>query len=671
MRLIPKCNIARVALLPLGIAFTGCLPKRATPALEPVPDQRASMAELARTNGCRAPETLSVEFANRYDFPSQRCKDRAAALVKRMTLDEKLGQMVQAEQHRLSNDDQIRERLLGSVLSGGGSAPVRNAPLDWIEMIEGYRTAAAKTRLGIPILYGLDAVHGHAKVFGAVVFPHNIGLGASRDAELVERVARATAEELYATNVDWTFAPVLAAARDERWGRTYEAFGETYDLATKLGVAAIRGYQGEHLGQEPRSVLACAKHFIGDGHTTGGVDQGDSLIDDAELERAVLPTYAAAVQAGVGSVMASFSSINGVRMHCNGHLLSDVLKLKLGFDGFVVSDWQAVSKVAGSTYAEQLTHAILAGVDVIMNPKFYDDVLPTLKGLVKSAIPEARIDDATRRILAVKCEMGLMPQQNSAARASLRSRREASLGDFGSERHRALAREAVQKSLVLLKNENQLLPLDASQLVSVHVAGRHANDIGLQSGGWTISWQGDAGPITEGTTIAGGIEQLLGRDKVTVSNDGSGAEGANVGIAVIGETPYAEGRGDRSDLAIDAVDLATVNNLKAAGVPVIVVLVSGRPLLLDQLEPMADALVAAWLPGSEGAGVADVLFGKQAPQGKLSHSWPRNMQQIPINLGDDDYDPLYPFGYGLTYTKTSAASQEMTKDRPPSPSRGE
>jgi beta-glucosidase len=499
-------------------------------------------------------------------------------------------------------------------------------------MYDRYQGIALQTRLRIPIVYGVDAVHGHNNVRGAVIFPHNVGLGCTRDPGLVERVARATAEEVAATGIDWTFSPCVAVARDERWGRTYESFGETPELAMEMGAAAVRGYQP--------AILACPKHYLADGGTEGGRDQGDARIDEATLRAIHLPAYRAAVAAGAATVMASFSSWNGQKMHGNRHLLTDVLKGELGFQGFLVSDWAGIDQLPGD-YASDVETAVNAGIDMVMVPGRYAEFLSTLKALVQQGrVPESRIDDAVRRILRKKVEAGLF--ERPYADRTL-------LAQVGSDAHRQVAREAVRRSLVLLKNEGRVLPL-SKMARRVHVAGRNADDLGNQCGGWTITWQGSSGAITTGTTLLQAIRAaVLGGAEVTYSRDGSGAAGAEAGVVVIGETPYAEGVGDRSDLSLAAEDVAAVRAVQSARVPTVVVLVSGRPLILGEVERLADAIVAAWLPGTEGAGVADVLFGDHAPAGRLNHSWPRSMSQVPINVGDAGYDPLFPYGHGLTY----------------------
>jgi beta-glucosidase len=554
------------------------------------------------------------------------------SLLASMTLDEKIGQMTQADRRYLRDPGDIRTLFLGSILSGGGSSPADPTAAGWADMYDAFQDEALATRLGIPLVYGIDAVHGHNNVRGAVVFPHNIGLGCTRDPDLVTRVARATAEEVEATGIDWTFSPCVAVPRDERWGRTYEGFGETPELVAEMGAAAVAGYQP--------TILACAKHYLADGGTAGGVDQGDAQMDEAELRAVHLPGYQAAVAAGVGSVMASFSSWNGQKMHGNRHLLTDVLKGELGFTGFVVSDWAGIDQLPGD-YESDVETAIGAGIDMVMVPDRYPEFISTLRRLVESGrVPMDRVDDAVRRILRQKIRLGLF--EHPHADRSLLPR-------VGSDEHRQLAREAVQRSLVLLKNDGAVLPL-SKMAGRIHVAGKNADDLGNQCGGWTITWQGSSGAITTGTTILGGIRSaVLSGTAVTYARDGAGAAGADVGIVVVGETPYAEGVGDRADLSLDAEDVAAAQAVHASGIPTVVVLVSGRPMILGPVLAEADALVAAWLPGTEGEGVADVLFGDVAPTGRLSHSWPRSMAQVPVNVGDTDYDPLFPYGYGLSW----------------------
>jgi beta-glucosidase len=583
-------------------------------------------------------------------FPTETCVSRARELVSQMTLLEKLGQMLQPDRGMLRPGD-VEALGVGSILSGGGSAPADNTPLGWARMATEYRSQSLRSRLKIPILYGVDAVHGHNNVPGAVIFPHNIGLGATRDPDLVARVGRATALELSATGMDWTFAPVVAAARDERWGRTYEAFGETAELAELLGPALIRGLQGSRLGERPDGVLACAKHFLADGHTEGGKDQGNAILTAELIERDLLPAYAKAIEAGVGSIMVSFSSIDDVKMHCHGPLLNDTLKGKLGFNGFLVSDWRAIEQLPGD-YDSQLASAINAGIDMVMAPAVYTGFFTTMQRLVPARIPVERVDDAVARIVAAKCALGRL--EPNAFRRGAGGGLEPPPGTdrVGAPEHRLLAREAVRKSLVLLQNEHGVLPL-SKQARRIHLAGSHADDIGNQCGGWTISWQGRAGPVTVGTTLRQAVEAAVGAGtRVSYSLDGSGASGADVAVVAVGERPYAEGHGDDAKLALDPKALAVVRAIEAQGVPMVVVLMTGRPVILGELPALADALVAAWLPGSEAAGISDVLFGDEDFSGKLPHSWPRSIEQVPINVGDPGYDPLYAYGYGL---RTSGA----------------
>jgi beta-glucosidase len=583
---------------------------------------------------------------------------RVQALLSNMTLDEKIGQMTQAEQDALKDIGDIRKYCLGSLLSGGNSDPKEGNSLQaWADMVDRYQSEALKTRLAIPLLYGVDAVHGHNNVLGAVVFPHNIGLGCTRNPALVERAARITAEEVRATGINWAFAPCVTVPRDERWGRTYEGYGETPELAKTLGEAAVRGFQGIDLAN-PRDVLACAKHFAGDGGTAFGtgtakkegsnerypLDRGDARIDEKSLREIHLQGYFSTVQAGVGSIMPSYSSWNGVKCSGSRDLLTRILKEEMKFEGFLISDYNATDELPGN-YKSQVEQSVNAGMDMMMVPTRYAEFFETLKSLVdEGKVPMSRIDDAVKRILRVKFAMGLMDKSRSVlADKSLWK-------SFGSAEHRQVARQCVRESLVLLKNERKALPV-SKQLNRIHVAGKSADDIGNQCGGWTIPWQGASGNVTTGgTTILQAIRNTAAKStQVTYAKDGSGAAGADVGIVVIGETPYAEMLGDRTDLALAPEDMEAIRNIKLQGIPVVVVLLSGRPMIIDQALNQGDAFIAAWLPGTEGQGVADVLFGDYKPTGKLSHSWPKSMSQIPINIGDARYDPLFKYGFGLSY----------------------
>ncbi|MEV4069258.1 glycoside hydrolase family 3 protein [Nonomuraea fuscirosea] len=598
----------------------------------------AAVLALVAAGLVMPPATATVAFP--YQDPALPVHVRVADLVSRMSLEEKLGQMTQGERASVSADDVTAYRL-GSVLSGGGSAPQVNTAAGWADMYDGYQNAALATPLGIPLVYGVDAVHGHNNVAGATIFPHNIGLGATRDPGLAQRIGRAVAEEVSGTGIDWNFAPCLCVARDDRWGRTYESFGETPDLPASMA-SIVTGLQGETL-DGPASVLATAKHYVGDGGTTGGADQGDTRLSEADLRAVHLPPFEAAVRRGVGSVMISFSRWNGVKLHGHRYLITTVLKEELGFGGFVVSDWNGIDQIDGlrGTSALDVRTAVNAGVDMVMVPVEWRRFIDLLRAEVRAGrVSTARVDDAVRRVLTKKFELGLFerPLTDRSYTASV-----------GSAAHRALAREAVAKSQVVLKNAGGVLPL-ARTGGRIFVAGKNADDIGNQSGGWTITWQGLSGAVTPGTTILQGIRNTVGSAAtVTYSSDGSGIDGSyRVAVAVVGETPYAETRGDRpGGLALDAADLSTIATLRASGVPVVVVLVSGRPLDIAAELPGWNAAVAAWLPGTEGQGVADVLFGVVPPTGRLPMTWMRSFSQQPINAGDGQ-TPLFAQGYGLT-----------------------
>lgn len=579
-------------------------------------------------------------------MPTQACLDRASSLLSQMSLDEKVAQTIQAEREQVT-PAQITQYGIGSIYSQGGSAPTPNTPASWAAMINEYRAASRASARGIPIIYGLDSVHGLGPVAGATVFPHNIGLGAIGDAAFVEQLARVIADESNGVGADFPFAPVIAVGRDERWGRTYEAFAETTKLTSELGVAMIKGLQFP-TGGSKISILANAKHYVGDGGTLMGVTGGQVTGDETALRALHLDPYRDAIAARVGSVMLSYSSWQGVPMHINKALVTDVLKGELGFGGFVLSDYNGCFQVGVSDVRESLTQCFNAGSDMLMifggnhnapQPFGEGSVHTIVRGLVESgAVPMARLDDAVRRIVAVKCEMGLF-DNDGAIDAAATAR-------VGSAEHRMLARQAVQKSLVVLKNDNAVLPLAKTDKVAL--TGSSADNTGNLAGGWTITWQGMTGNTVPGaTSVRAALEAAIGASNVIYSEGASNTAGAAVGVAVIGETPYSEGMGDRTELTVPEVQ--TVTALKAAGLKVVVVLVAGRPMILDPILASADAIVMAWLPGSEGAGVTDILYGDAKPSGKLPMSWPRSMSQIPINHGDASYDPLYPLGHGLTY----------------------
>jgi beta-glucosidase len=530
-----------------------------------------------------------------------------------------------------------------------------------LKSCEEYRSWALKTRLRIPLLYGIDAVHGHNNVDGAVIFPHNIGLGATRNAALVEQAERVVQEEVAGTGIQWAFAPCVAIARNERWGRTYESFGESADLVSKLGAAAIRGFQGAQLSDRSL-VLACAKHFLADGGTANGVDQGDAMCDEATLRKVFLAPYVAAIQAGVGSIMVSYSSWNGTKMHGNKYLLTDVLKGELGFKGFLISDWAAIDQLSPD-YKSDVASSINAGLDMVMIPNGpgaannYVEFINDVKELVKEGkIPQSRIDDAVGRILRIKFQMGLFGKTRTDPELT---------AAVGSAAHRKVARECVRQSLVLLKNAHHALPL-SKNVRHLCVMGQAADDLGIQCGGWTISWQGQPGPIIHGgTTILAAIRKTVAPDaKVSYSAVGESEGGADAVLVVIGEMPYAEKNGDRQDLRLSDKDIALISKARETGAPVITVLVSGRPLILDAALELSDAVVAAWLPGTEGQGVADVLFGDYKPTGKLPRAWPVDNQQLSAE-GQGGQKPLFPYGFGLTYESRAARGATATAQAAP------
>lgn len=565
--------------------------------------------------------------------------EKVEKLLAQMTLEEKIGQMTQVNKTNLTQESDIRDYYLGSVLSGGGAAPSNRKAPGWADMVDRFQGFALQTRLKIPILYGIDAVHGNNNVVDAVIFPHNIGLGATRDADLVKRIARVTAEEVAGAGIHWTFAPCLAVPQDERWGRTYEGFGELPNLVNELGEAAVLGLQGTDLTQNT-SVLACAKHFVGDGGTVGGQDQGNVILDESAIRSLHLYPYTGALSAGVQTVMASYSSISGDKMHGSKYWLTTVLKTEKKFDGILVSDWAAIRQLPGSS-DDQIVAGINAGLDMIMLPDNYQEFIPAAIRLVNSGrIAQTRVDDAVRRILTVKYRLGLWNK----------TRTDRSLtAQVGSDAHRQVAREAVRKSLVLLKNKNNLLPLSKTPDYLV-VSGSHANNIGLQCGGWTVEWQGASGAITRGTTVFQAMRKVVpSSDHLIYTEDASEYFFASAAVIVIGEQPYAEGAGDRKDLKLPDSDVQMIKSLKASGVPVVLVLMSGRPMILSNVIDDCDAVIAAWLPGTEGDGIADVLFGDYKPTGKLSHSWPASMSQIPVNGENSGVDVLFPYGYGLTW----------------------
>jgi beta-glucosidase len=575
---------------------------------------------------------------------SPRSESKAAALLARMTMEEKIGQMVQVDMNALKNKQDVEKLGFGSVLSGGDSDPADITAAGWLASCTEFQQWALKSRLRIPILYGIDAVHGHNNVDGAVIFPHNIGLGATANPALVARAARATAEEVAGTGMHWAFAPCVAVARNERWGRTYESFGEQTDLVERLGAAAVRGFQARL--PQGNFVLACAKHFIGDGGTQDGIDQGNTICDETTLRSLFYTPYQAAMRERVGSVMVSYNSWNGEKMHGNKHLLTDVLKAE--FKGFLVSDWAAIDQLSPD-YKAAIEKSVNAGLDMVMIPNGpgqknnYLEFITFLKELIaEGRVPQSRVEDAARRILAVKYEIGLFEHPFADPKLTR---------TIGSAAHRKIARECVRESVVVLKNERQALPL-SGKLKRMVVVGQGADDLGMQCGGWTIAWQGKPGKVTSGgTTILAGLRQGVGRNtEVSYSPDGSDLSGAEVVLVVVGEQPYAEMKGDRKDLSLAPEDTLLIELARKSGVRVVTVLLSGRPLILGPALEASDAFVAAWLPGTEGQGVADVLLGTAKPTGKLPRTWPRtNNQPGHMGANSSDADVLFPCGFGLRY----------------------
>lgn len=576
-----------------------------------------------------------------------------------MTLLEKIGQMTQVEVNSL-RDGATRDFGIGSVLSGGGGNPSPNNPEAWAQMVRRLQSEALASRLGIPLLYGVDAVHGHSNVRGATIFPHNVGLGATRDADLVERVGSVTAIELLATNVHWTFAPAVSVPQDIRWGRTFEAFGQDPALVASLGAAFIRGLTGAAGSSDGnrRPVLAAPKHFVGDGGTAWGstrrvdwiqgwwesavpgrwqLDQGDLRSDEAVIRTVHLPPYRAAIAAGALSIMVSYSSWNGRKLHAHQYLLTDVLKGELRFDGFLVSDWLGVSQL-DANFEHAVCLAINAGLDMVMVPFNYPRFIRAVEaGVEARMIPVSRIDDACRRILQVKAALGLFDDPFGD---------EALLPQVGCPAHRAVAREAVSKSQVLLKNDGDALPLSPN-VTRLLVAGEAADDIGLQCGGWTIEWQGSRGAITTGTTLLQGVADTVspGSSVVYQPNGEFEGEAGDVGIVVLSEPPYCEGEGDTDDLLLSAEEVDLVRRVRRHCNILVLVIYSGRPLIIGDVLDLCDAIVASWLPGTEAQGIADVLFGVQPFTGRLPYEWPQSMEQVRLRNGSA---PLFPLSYGLT-----------------------
>lgn len=595
----------------------------------------------------------------KYKDPKQPVGARIKDLMKRMTLEEKIGQMTQIER-KVATADVMKQNFIGSVLSGGGSVPAPKASAQvWTNMVDEIQKGSLSTRLGIPMIYGIDAVHGHNNVYGATIFPHNVGLGVTRDPDLVKRIGAATALEVRATGIPYAFAPCIAVCRNPRWGRCYESYSEDHRIVRSM-TEIIPGLQGDlpakskngvpYVGGKTK-VAACAKHFVGDGGTLHGVDESNTVISSNSLFSIHMPAYYDSLRKGVATVMVSYSSWNGRKMHANRDLVTGFLKDKLKFRGFVISDWQGIDRITDpphANYSYSVQAGIMAGIDMIMVPENYREFIDTLTSQVKAnIIPMSRIDDAVKRILRVKFVMGLF--ENPMSDPSLANQ-------LGSQEHRELAREAVRKSLVLLKNgktpSQPLLPLP-KKAPKILVAGTHADNLGYQCGGWTIEWQGVAGnDLTIGTTILTAIKKTVEPSTQVVyqQNPDENFVKSNkfsYAIVVVGEVPYAEMFGDSSNLTIAEPGPSTISHVCGA-VKCVVVVVSGRPVVLEPYVSKMDALVAAWLPGTEGQGVADALFGDYGFTGKLARTWFKRVDQLPMSFDDAHVDPLFPFGFGIT-----------------------
>ena len=569
-------------------------------------------------------------------------EEKIDSLISKMTLDEKIGQMTQVRHFDDISGGDIGSKLIGSVIHTQGPLPGETAQ-EWLNKFTKLQQEALSTRLGIPLLFGVDAVHGQNTFEGATIFPHNIGLGASGNSGLVEQIAAITALEARATGFNWVFSPCIAIPFNEKWGRVYEAFSESTELTTEMAVASVKGHQGNL--KDRVKVMATAKHYVGDGATDFGVEGGETTISMKMVNDLLLPPYRAAVANGVGSIMASFNTLEGISMHAHKTLITDTLTGNMKFDGIVLSDWKGY-------YRFGETDVINAGVDMVMAVDGdLDNFQSGLKAAVlKGTVTTDRIDDAVRRILRQKIRLDLF--NNPFPDSSL-------IESIGKNEHRAIAKQAVRESLVLLKNENGVLPLNKN--TKVVVVGEFADNSGLQSGGWTINWQGTTESYKGATTILDGIKKISQAEVIYDKNGTGHVKDADVAIVVVGETPYAEfygdigGEMDAYDLTLTPAHQEYIETYSKRGIKTVVVLISGRPLVTTKQIHKSDAFVAAWLPGSEGDGIAEVLYGDYDFKGKLPHSWPKSEDdyngKYGPNLWDSSIEPLYPFGYGLTYKK--------------------
>jgi len=664
--------LRQLPLVGLLLAMTACSPSDDSVSAEQAPSEAAPSVSSASSSAVNWP-ALTSEVKR-----DSALEARIDELLAQMTVEEKVGQIIQPEIKQVTPED-VRNYHLGSVLNGGGTTPNNDkyaAIQDWVDLADSYYQASIDTsdgRLGIPIMWGTDAVHGVGNVIGATLFPHNIALGATDNPALIEKIGWATARELAVTGIDWNFSPTVAVARDERWGRTYEAYSEDPEIVAAYAGPMVHGLQGraeeeDFLGQQ--RVIATAKHFIGDGGTERGIDRGDTLGDERELRDIHGPGYFSAIEAGVQVVMASFTRWDGIRMHGHQYLLTQVLKEQMGFDGLVVGDWSGHGFIPGCT-ALDCPQAINAGLDIYMAPEpewktLFDN---TVRHVNEGTITAARLDDAVRRILRVKLRAGLFDKGRPSQRPLA--------GDesvLGAAEHREIARQAVRESLVMLKNNDGLLPLSRQQ--HVLVAGDGADNIGKQTGGWTISWQGTGNANSDfpgATSIYQGIEAAVreGGGSVELSEIGEYAQKPDVAIVVFGENPYAEMQGDIPNLLYrqgHTEDLALLRQLQADDIPVVALFITGRPLWVNRELNATDAFVVIWQPGTEGAGVADVIFQNNAGEihydatGRLPFSWPARPDQYGLNRGDEDYQPLFAYGFGLSYADTDTLGDELSEE---------
>ncbi|QBY03258.1 glycoside hydrolase family 3 protein [Thalassotalea sp. HSM 43] len=663
-------KISKIALsTTLAMVVAGC-GQKATQSASPE-EAKVETPVAADATGRNLDIWPKLDIAVKQDDAVEK---RVSDILATMTLEQKVAQMIQPEIRDITIED-MRKYGFGSYLNGGGAFPNNNkqsTPQDWIKLAEDMYQASIDDSVdgsNIPTMWGTDAVHGHNNVVGATLFPHNIGLGAANNSDLIEKIAAITATEVMVTGIDWVFAPTVAVVRDDRWGRTYEGYSEDPDIVRDYSAAIVKGLQGHADGDflSDKRVISTVKHFIGDGGTEKGDDQGDNIASEQELFDIHAQGYVGGLSAGSQSVMASFNSWHGEKNHGSKYLLTDVLKTQMGFDGFVVGDWNGHGQVKGCTN-ESCAQAVNAGLDIFMVPTaawkpLYEN---TIAQVNSGEIAMSRIDDAVARILRVKVRAGLF-EKPSPAKRPFSGKTEL----IGAQEHRDVARQAVRESLVLLKNKGNILPLSPKQ--HILMAGDGADNIGKQSGGWTITWQGTNNTNDDfpgGTSIYDGINEQVSAagGKVTLSADGSFSEKPDVAIVVFGEDPYAEGHGDRDNLDYqrgEKTDLALLKSLQQQGIPVVAVFISGRPMWVNAELNASDAFVAAWLPGSEGNGVAEVILANADDSvqndfvGKLSFSWPKDPDQTTVNRHDADYSPLLPYGFGLQYGDENVLADDL------------